>query len=195
MMTVVNTSDIRVDLKVKRDEIDFLIRRFLSHGEDHVFDELFRKMYAPLCHFALRVVNEKSAAEEVVSDVFLKIWNHREFIEISTSAKSYLYMSVRNKALDFLRKEKKNANQSDIAEAASFEDDSVTAIDMLAYEDMNRRVQIAIRGLPPKCREIFRLSREEGLKYAEIANQLELSVKTIETQMGRALRHMRAQLL
>ncbi len=182
------------NLKIRRDEIDLLIRKFLHSGEEEVFNQLFRKTYAPLCHFALKVVHEKSAAEEVVSDVFLKLWRNRKLIEINTSAKSYLYTAVRNKSLDFLRKEKKNANLQCITQAAHFEDMNITALDMLAYEDINGKVQKAMCELPPKCQEIFRLSREQGLKYAEIADQLQLSIKTIETQMGRALKHMKQRL-
>ncbi|MEQ9296924.1 MAG: RNA polymerase sigma-70 factor [Cyclobacteriaceae bacterium] len=195
MMTAVTTRDIDLNLKARRDEIDLLIRKFLSQGEEQVFDLLFRKMYAPLCHFALKMVNEKTAAEEVVSDVFLKLWNHRDYIEINTSAKSYLYASVRNKSLDFLRKEKKKPIQHEISAAANCMDNCVSVLDSLALEDLNRKVQMTMCELPPKCQLIFRMSREEGLRYAEIADQLDLSVKTIETQMGRALKHMKEKLL
>lgn len=149
---------------------------------------LFREYYQPLCVHACRIVNDQAAAEDIVQDVFMKVWNKREQINISTSVKSYLYKSTTNTALNYLERNKQ-LTKSEFPEhepsRLSGPEDQVTA------SQLKHRIDQAISTLPPKCKAIFILSRHEGLKYKQIAEHLDISVKTVENQMSIALERIR----
>ncbi len=146
--------------------------------------------YAPLCAFAVQYVKDQDVAEDLVQDLFVRIWQDREKINVSTSLKSYLFASVRNRALNAM---KVSARMRPLdAQNIGHVDDSDR--DEAEYTDRSARVLAAIELLPEERRKVFKLSRNEGLKYHEIAARLGISIKTVENQMGKALKTLRAEL-
>ncbi len=174
-------------------DIDHLFSRVLQHDDYVAFETLFYVNYNPLRNFCKKLVQINEVAEELVSEVFLKIWCNRKRIIISSSAKSYLYASVRNMSFDHLRKEKKSL-WVNLEEASSVSCDNFDPHKHSEFEELQIQVEKAVASLPRQCRLVFQLSRDHGLKYHEIAETLQLSVKTIETQMGRALKSLRQTL-
>jgi RNA polymerase sigma-70 factor (ECF subfamily) len=154
------------------------------------FQAIYKQYYNQLLFLAKKYVKETEDAEEVLSEVFLKLWNKRKEISINTSFHNYLYTSVRNKALDFLRKNKNRTFESDDY-ASQIPCGAVGPDELIDSEDLFNRIENAIEELPEKRRQIFKMSRTEGLKYCEIAEKLGVSIKTVETQMGRSLKYLR----
>ena len=176
----------------KESGIDSLIMRVIEHDDYFAFELLFKKMYNPLCQFCIKFVKSPEVAEELVSDVFYSIWKNRNRLIIS-SPKAYLFTSVRNKAFDHLRKVKKQIH-CDLENATNIPADTANSQEILVLHELTATMEKSIARLPKQCRLIYELSRDQGLKYKEIAAMLEVSVKTVETQMGRALKHLRNSL-
>ncbi len=174
-------------------DIDFLLSRVLLNDDYAAFEKLFFHHYNPLRNFCKRLVRINEVAEELVSGFFLKIWCNRKQIIISSSGKSYLYTAVRNLSFDYLRKEKR-ASWASLEEAASVRCNAFDPSILAEFEEFQQQVDVAVARLPKQCRLVFQLSRFQGMKYNEIAQTLQLSVKTIETQMGRALKSLRRSL-
>ena len=165
----------------------------LREGSESAFEMLFKTYYQPLCHYAYSFLNDKDEAEEVVQSAFITVWDKRQSIEIQTSAKSYLYRMVRNACLNNIKHEKvKNAHAKH--ELAGGEPAYEGASELLVSSELENRIMEALKILPEQCRLVFQLSRFEELKYAEIAEQLSISIKTVENHMGKALKIMRHQL-
>lgn len=164
----------------------------IRRGDESVFDAVFRKYYEPLCRYAAKFVDgDLDEAEDIVQQCFVKLWEKHAVLDITWSVKSYLYKTVHNICLNRLRHEQtKNKyqqfNAGQLEKNHSYQDES--------SPELNARLQEALGDLPPQCRHIFELSRFEELKYREIAETLNISIKTVETQMGKALRVMRLRL-
>lgn len=159
--------------------------------ETKFIEVLFKKYYSSLCRTVNRIVNDTDAAEDLVQDVFMKIWNNRQTLQINISLKSYLYRSAINSALNYLEKNKKQVN----FEGTTFSEPSINDTeDQLHLEEVQQRVNEATEALPPACKTIFILSRHENMSYKEIAEALQISPKTVENQMGKALKHFREYL-
>ena len=174
-------------------DIDGLLWRVLLHDDYGAFEKLFIFYYNPLRNFCKKLVHINEIAEELVSEVFFKIWNNRKRIVISSSPKSYLYAAVRNISFDHLRKEKRSL-WTNLEEAAAVPCDYFDAQSHSEFQELEGRIERAVSQLPKQCRLVFKLSRDHGMKYNEIAEKLQLSVKTIETQMGRAIKSLRLSL-
>jgi len=158
------------------------------------FEQLFHQYYEPLCRFALSLVDSIEMAEEVVSDVFVKIWKNQENLAIKTSLRAYLFISVRNQSIDYLRKAVRQRTQP--AEiCSSFPSNYDSPEERTISSELEVFIEAAIDALPPQGRKIFRLSRDNGMKYHEIAAYLHISIKTVETHMGRSLKFLRERLL
>jgi RNA polymerase sigma-70 factor (ECF subfamily) len=164
----------------------------IQSGNRSAFEELFRSWYAPLCLYAFSFLKSREEAEEAVQSVFIQFWERRMEIMIDSSLKSYLYRAVRNAALNRLKHEKVKANH--VAFVTSRNENFVSPADELEETELHFRIQRALKKLPEQCRVVFEMSRFEELKYTEIAERLGISVKTVENQMGKALRIMREQL-
>lgn len=160
-------------------------------GDSGAFEALFHTYHAPLCAFAYRYVEARDLAEEMVQEVFLFVWERRETWDVRTSVKGYLFTAVRNAALSYLRHERVVRRR----EAETFElfDTPSASADLEAAETLVA-VQRAVGRLPERCRLVFTLHREQGLTYAEVAEVLGISPKTVEVQMGRALKSLRKAL-
>lgn len=162
-------------------------------GDVTAFEMLFRTYYQPLCHYAYSFLQDKEGAEEIVQSTFLMVWEKRDTLAIRTSVKPYLYAMVRNACLNVLKHEKiKQKHAGEELAVADRSCDSVSQI--VASNELEYKIKAALEALPDQCRMVFKLSRFEELKYAEIAEQLNISVKTVENHMGKALKIMREQL-
>lgn len=165
----------------------------LSHDDRKAFEHIFRTYYQDLCRFGVTYVKDMDVSEELVQQIFINIWERRYELSISTSMKSYLFTAVRNKSFNYLKlqlpKEYKKVDIDDVG----FIDTSNKEEDIV-FEDLKEYVAKAIDTLPGKCKTIFNLSRNSGLTYKEIAEELDISVKTVENQIGIALKKLREQL-
>ena len=148
---------------------------------------MFKSLYHYLYPFARTIVKEKESAEEVVSDVFIKVWEKRKELEKIENLKVYLYVSTRNIAFNYLDKQKRNATFSIDDIQADFTSVYFNPEQMLITADMLALIQKAIDQLPPKCKIIFKLIKEDGLKYRDVAEILDISIKTVENQLAIAL--------
>lgn len=165
----------------------------IREGNERIFEETFRKYYQSLCNYANSILKEMDEAEEVVQNLFLSIWEKRSDLEISISLKSYLYRAVHNHCLNRIKHLKVREEYQQYAVnfyEASYESVSQTVM----KNELETKIEEAIKKLPEQCRLIFRMSRFEELKYHEIAEQLELSPKTVENQIGKALKILRVEL-
>ena len=154
------------------------------------FKEVFKKYYNPLCNFASTIVNDHKMAQDVVQDVFTKLWDKRDKLSIESNEKGYLFQAVKNRSLEVLRKQKNDQKIS----TADYKDLYVdgSEIDEQARKYMLKEfLYKSIGQLPPKCQEIFMMNKVNGLTYSEIAIDLDISVKTVENQIGKAYRKLR----
>ncbi len=158
---------------------------------DSTVNELFESHYVLLCRKAYRIVNNKDIAEDLVQDVFFKLWENRKKIVIKTSLKAYLNRMVFNESISFLRKNKTVLEFSDEIEHQETVNETESKLGATELKDI---INAAIEELPPKCKTIFLLSRMEELSYKQIAMQLGISIKTVENQMGKALKLLRGTL-
>jgi len=163
-----------------------------SLAEVH-FEEVFKSHFNRLYAYAFTIVKEEIAAEEMVQNVFFKLWEKQENITIRTSVTAYLYRSVYHESLNYLKHLKvKAAYQSHAAYTMGNQSDNAGSKALVS--ELERKLNQALSELPEQCRTIFQMSRFEELKYQEIADRLGLSVKTIENQMGKALKILRVKL-
>jgi len=161
----------------------------MGKGDEKAFELLFRKYYQALCLFSKHLLNDDEMAEETVQDVFVKIWHKRENIHIESSVKHYLFQSVRNHCYNQLQHKK---IRSQYVQKIILESQNEIKHDNYFIEPgLKEKIEKAVGSLPPRRQEIFILSREEGLKYKEIAERLNISIKTVEAQMGLALKYLR----
>jgi RNA polymerase sigma-70 factor, ECF subfamily len=165
----------------------------LRNGDENAFKELFVAYCQSLINFACRFVKDVSIAENIVQDVFLKVWMNRSQLDVSLNFKSYIYTAVKNQALKHLKHEDVVRHSSEIIKAErSF---VKTPEDEMSESELKNSFYQAIDELPEKCRLIFSLNRFDKFTYAEIADLLDISIKTVETQMGRALKYLRKRLI
>lgn len=165
----------------------------LQAGDITAFEMLFRTYYKPLCNYAYSFVQNKDEAEEIVQATFLSVWEKRDTLAIHTGVKPYLYAMVRNASLNVLKHEK--IKQQHVAGELAVAERSVESVTRTVMaSELESRIYKALDKLPEQCRLVFKLSRFEELKYAEIAEHLNISIKTVENQMGKALKIMREQL-
>ena len=164
----------------------------LATGDEEAFDAIFRAWYPPLVRIAEGIVRERAVAEEVVQDVLLEVWRRREVLGNEESPRAYLIRAARNRALNHVRHLR--VQQKSAPYIGGRDADAPEGMSRLVEAELDSAVRDAVAGLPPRCREVFELSRVHGLSYAEIARSLEISVKTVEAQMGKALRVLRERL-
>jgi len=164
----------------------------IKQSDKKSFEILFRTYYAPLCHFSRKYINDKDDCEEIVQGFFLRLWDKREELDINASVKNYIFSSIRNRCLNYIKHEKiKLEYQSDFMKNP---DGQIDTTNLIMEVNLIERIDQSIAALPARRREIFVMSREHGLKYREIADQLGISIKTVETQMGQALKELREKL-
>jgi len=162
-------------------------------GDLGAFEGLFKTFYPGLCNYAFQFCHDKDTAEEIVQDLFYKLWEKKESIMVRTSIRSYLYRSVYNNAMMLIREREirktKNTLPVNSAMNPGHEPDR-----QLEKSELDSAVESTLDSLPEKVRRIFEMSRFEGLKYKEIADKLLISIKTVEANMGKALKLFRENL-
>jgi RNA polymerase sigma-70 factor (ECF subfamily) len=159
----------------------------------HKFETLFREHFTGLCYFARKYTRDLDSAKEIVHSVFIRIWENRSEFDWEKPAKSYLFTSVYNRSLNFVRDNKKFVSHEEAAMNNLVIDESAFS-DNLETAELEGKIKKTLQHLPERCREIFELSRFEGKKYTEIADHLNISVKTVETQMSKALNILKVEL-
>ena len=165
-------------------DIDIVLWNKIKLGDKGTFEILFQSYYPSLCLFAKRYTHDMTLAREVVQDLFVYLGEHRDELSINISIKSYLYRAVRFNTIRRMDNEKKLGIRMDTMP----EPHDSEFNDHLEYAELQSSILCAIESLPDQCQNIFKLSRFEQLKYTEIAEKLNLSVKTIEVQISKALR-------
>ena len=160
----------------------------IKQSNESSFDQLFRRYYRMLVITAIKYVVDQFVAEEVVQDLFLNLWQKRKTLSILGKVKTYLLMAVKNRCLNYLKS--KFARQ-EFVEATDYNLQVVRDEPTDQAEQLRKVIEWAIAQLPEKCRHIFLLSRRAGLSYQEIADELAISKKTVEAQMGIALKRLR----
>lgn len=165
----------------------------IRQGQESAFEQMFRTYYEPLCRYANTLLKDSDEAEEVTQSLFLSIWEKRSGLEITLSLKAYLYRAVHNHCLNRIKHY--GVRETHRAYTLHFQDDSHDSVTEAIYgSELEKRIERAVSKLPQQCQVVFRMSRFEELKYQEIADELGLSIKTIENQIGKALKIMRQEL-
>ena len=181
------SDDLRFFIMLASPHIQDLQQRIALYNDQLAYKELYVLFFKSLQQFAISFVRSPEVAEEIVSDVFIKVWKKRAGLSRINNLKLYLFISTRNGSFNYLRTQKKTILQPEQyfvqLQSIYFNPEKL----MLTAEMMNR-VQKAINDLPPRCQLIFKLIKEDGLKYREVADLLHLSLKTIENQMAIAIR-------
>jgi RNA polymerase sigma-70 factor (family 1) len=151
----------------------------IRKGDIGQFESLFKSSYVSLVRYAKTLIKDQDTAEEIVQDLFFRLWQDREKIKIESSLNGYLFRSVHNRCLHHIEHNK-------VVERH--------AADILHYKELQARIAGILERLPERCGKIFYMNRFEGLKYTEIAEKLSISIKTVEANMGRALKEFRKEL-
>lgn len=171
-------------------ENEELIVKKLINKDKEAFELIFNEYFGIMVLYANRFMDTREEAEEVAQDVFVKFWEKCHTLSVDSSIKSYLYRSVHNSCLNALKHEKvKDSYRQHVIQY--LESSYLDHVEINDPDTLRDRISTEIDKLPPRCSEIFKLSRYEGLKYQEIAEHLGISVKTVEVQMGKALKILR----
>jgi RNA polymerase sigma-70 factor (ECF subfamily) len=173
----------------------YLIELF-NKRDKNAFEILFKQYYPDLCHFAVNLVRNDSIAEDLVMEVFTRLWESEPGLNIKTSLSGYLYQSVYNKSINYLTREKKRFAELDPSSAEQL--NSIVSQDLsehpyyrISYRELNELLEKSIEQLPEECRKIFIMSRKEDLDHIEIAIRLGISENTVKVQIYRALKKLR----
>lgn len=164
----------------------------IRNGNEEAYRLVFYRYYESLCHYAMSFIRDRGKAEDLVQEVFLKLWTKRESLKSGGSLKAYLYKMTYNEFVTVFRKEKRYQQELDI-----FKLEALSPVLQESEESWQlklKRVKEAIDSLPPRCKEIFILNKQDGLKQKEIAEKLSISVKTVENQVGKALKALKKKL-
>ena len=167
-----------------------LIERIAYNNHANAYKELFLHYHKRLLNFSVTITHSKESAEEVVSDVFLKLWINRSTLTTIENFHLYIYIVTKNLSINRALKEKKEQSFSLDEAVVNTKNIYFDPEQLMITSEMQKRIWLAIETLPPKCQLIFKLIREDGLKYKEVAELLNLSVKTIENQMTIALKRI-----
>jgi RNA polymerase sigma-70 factor (family 1) len=168
---------------------DYLLKK-LKEGDIHALEVIYKGYYASLCRYLSLLFKKQVPVEQIADDIFIYIWEHRESLEIKTSLESYLYTAGKYKALNKIRDSRRReeiyndfgTSQSRITNSPEF---------IMELTELDDIIGKAVEKLPERCQKIFRLSREEDLSYAEIAELLNISIRTVENQMSIAFKKIR----
>jgi RNA polymerase sigma-70 factor, ECF subfamily len=176
------------------DDNDGYLIDSLVQKDEAVFERVFKTHFKNLHAYACTIIREETAAEEVVQQVFFKLWERSKNLSISGSVAAYLYRAVYNESLNYL-KHQKVQSQYEQHFTHTMKNQSFTAGKKFSMKELEEQLGKAMNELPEQCRTVFQLSRFEELRYREIADHLGISVKTVENHMGKALKILRTKLV
>ena len=169
-----------------------IIRR-IRNGDKGEFESLFRSSYVSLVRYAKTLIKDHDYAEEIVQDLFFRLWQDKGRLNIESTLNGYLFRAVHNKCLHQI--EHNRVVERHVEEMLNRQtENQESPSDILNYKELQEKIARILERLPEKCGKIFTMSRFEGLKYTEIAEKLSVSVKTVEANMGRALKEFRKEL-
>ena len=171
-------------------EVENSIISRLTAGDHAAMDYLFDNFYNSLCNHALRLVKDATIAEDVVQEVMMMIWKKRAQIKIESSLKAYLYRSVTNRSLNYLRDKRNRVEEIE----DRYMDISADVEEKIYYNETEQIIMNEVNKLSPRCRQIFIMNRLDQMKYKEIAAELEISVKTVEHHIAKGLHILRDSL-
>ena len=160
---------------------------------EKLFAEIYRKYYGDLCMYALRFINDEDESEEIVQEIIFKLWEQKEQLQAVNSLKSYLFRSVHNRCLNYIKHQAHKNKYSDRA-YTEMKKIELEAVEDYQNKELEEKVQKAIDDLPDRCKEVFRMSRFDGKKNKEISEDLGISVKAVEANITRALSSLRESL-
>lgn len=173
--------------------LSYLIHAISENSDEQAFDELFRVYYPGLLSYTTALLSDKPAAEEICIDVLLKLWQNRKMLPTIKNLSHYLYIAAKHGTISYMR----SKGYKELRKSISLEEAGEHFVYELSNHELRlitketlSQVNTAISSLPPKCRLIFKLIKEEGLKYADVAQLLEVSVKTVENQMTIAMKKL-----
>lgn len=166
----------------------------LKSGDITAFDEAYRFYSPKLYHFSLNLVKIKPVAEGIVQEVFLKIWVNRHKIDLYRSFESYLFTIAHNTMISVLRKRSSEKEYRNYVKSLNLLEVEETIIRNLEFKELQGKLQEVVDQLPSRQKEVFRLSRDQGLSHKEIAKKLDISTNTVEVHMNRALKSIRSRL-
>ncbi len=166
---------------------ELMVRRAFAIDAYQGCDLLFRRYYQPLCSHAARFVYDKAVAEDIVADLFQTFWQNKVYARIDYSYRAYLYQAVRQNSLLYLQREAGMTISADRSLSGELLAGTSSPVDQIQYDELSERIDAVVRTLSPSVRRVFLLSRFEGLKNLEIAGQLNISLKTVEAHLTKAL--------
>lgn len=170
-----------------------IIRR-IREGDAGQFESLFRSSYVSLVRYARTIIKDHDTAEEIVQDLFVRLWQDRQKIKIESSLNGYLFRSVHNRCIHWLSHSRVvDRHAREMAEEEI--QNALNPVEIIQYNELQLKIAEVLEKLPGRCGQIFTLNRFEGLKYSEIAEKLSISVKTVEANMSRALKEFRKALI
>ncbi|MEO5995186.1 MAG: RNA polymerase sigma-70 factor [Chitinophagaceae bacterium] len=173
---------------------DTVMINLLGERNEKAFEQVFKSNFKSLHAYAFTILKDEVMAEEMVQNVFYKIWEKTAQLTISGSVTAYLYRAVYNESLNYLKHQKVKAAYQSFS-SFQMKNSSDSASKKLLLRELTEKLQTALNELPEQCRTVFQLSRFEELRYREIASQLNISVKTVENHMGKALKLLRLKLV
>lgn len=180
-----------MSLKVKPLYSDDKLFELLKKSDEGALNILFEKYFQALCHFSYKITNDAATSEEVVSDVFIEVWKRREYINIHDSFKAYLFKSVRNLSLNVL---KKQIRDTDLFKDLEYEYYTKTLETEFIENENKEEILKFYDCINEPAKTIFLMNREQNFTYKQIAEILQISVKTVESHMGKALKQLKEQL-
>ena len=170
------------------------IGTLLAQRDETAFEQVFKTYFKRLHAYAFTILRNEEEAEEMVQQVFFKLWERNENLSLTGSVSSYLYRAVHNESLNYIKHQKVRSNHQ-LHVAYSMKNEVEHPAKKVIAGELEKKIHAALNELPEQCRTIFQMSRFDELKYREIADKLGISVKTVENQMGKALKLLRAKLV
>jgi RNA polymerase sigma-70 factor (ECF subfamily) len=169
-------------------EVAKLQKLIAASNDQNAYVRLYRIYFTPLLHFACTFVDSKQIAEEIISDVFVQIWQNRQKLDTIMNLTVYLYTCTRNQALNVSAKEKRQSTTTLEESCLYIASSSPDPEEVTMNAELVKEIKKSIDQLPSKCRAIFKMVKEDGMKYREVAEILSISVKTVEAQVGIAIK-------
>ena len=170
------------------------IGTLLAQRDETAFEQVFKTHFKRLHAYAFTILRDEVEAEEMVQQVFFKLWERNENLSLTGSVSAYLYRAVHNESLNYLKHQKVRSNHQ-LHVAYSMKNEVEHPAKKVMAGELEKKIHIALNELPEQCRTIFQMSRFDELKYREIADKLGISIKTVENQMGKALKLLREKLV
>jgi len=177
-------------LSIDPNHIKPLIYQLSSKDDERAFEQIYDLFYSKMYATAFQYLKNKPLAEEVVSDVFCRIWKKRKDLDQVKNFESYLFISVRNLSLNYIRNNSRNTSESFDEQAYRISDPVALPDEVMQAHELQDLLEDSVENLPKKCKAIFKMIRFDGLKYKEVASELNISVNTVDTQMRIAMKRI-----